>query len=301
VLAASTIALCFDARIAAAQVASADLFAPGDGLLTLDTAHGMAWLDLTATQGQSYDVVAAGFGSYTTAHGFRIATEADWKLLRDAAGILPGDPGASYEPALRLISLLGQTQTNSEGTDHWARGWYGPIGAISPGNAPMASVEAYDFLRLGVFDTNDSRPSSQELPQSGTFLVRAAQPAFSCAGFDPPMDDNVTVHKNRALPLRAQLTNATGFPVTDTSVIARPIIQVQFSSGSAPAIDVTDQALPAGQGTEGNQFVFNGGKWIFNLLTKDYTAAGTYVIKMVSGNAAEYSLQGCVAQFVINP
>ena len=45
------------------------------------------------------------------------------------------------------------------------------------------------------------------------------------------------------------------------------------SFGGADPIDVTAEALPAGLGTEGNQFGFTDEKkWQFNLNTKNYTA-----------------------------
>ena len=58
------------------------------------------------------------------------------------------------------------------------------------------------------------------------------------------------------------------------------------SAGGGAAVDVTDDALPAGFGTDGNEFEYNLGVqvWQYNLKTKDYTAAGTYTITIVSGD-----------------
>lgn len=58
---------------ASAVLISTDLLTAGDGLLTLDTATGLEWLDLTQTVGQSYNSVFAGFGGYTTTQGFGFA------------------------------------------------------------------------------------------------------------------------------------------------------------------------------------------------------------------------------------
>jgi len=126
-------------------------------------------------------------------------------------------------------------------------------------------------------------------------------PVLSCTGFEPPMDSGpVTVKKNRALPLKAQLFDADGFAVTDLDIVAPPVIQVLFDSGlGGDPVDVTGEALPAGQGTEGNQFEFGVDKWQFNLKTKNYTAAGTYTITMISGDSTEYTIETCTAQFVI--
>lgn len=125
----------------------------------------------------------------------------------------------------------------------------------------------------------------------------------TCIGFEPPMDNGpVTVKKNRALPLKAVLNDASGLPITNTDIVAPPVIQVLFDSGISgeDPVDVTDDALPAGQGTEGNQFEFSSGKWHFNLKTKNYTALGTYTTSMVSGDSAEYVIDPtCVGIFVI--
>lgn len=122
-----------------------------------------------------------------------------------------------------------------------------------------------------------------------------------CVGFEPPMDAGpVTVKKNRVLPLKAQLFESVSNPITDLDIVAPPVIQILFTSGITPAEDVTAQALSAGQGTEGNQFEFGTGKWQFNLNTKNYTAAGTYTISMVSGDESEYTIgPTCMAEFVI--
>jgi hypothetical protein len=124
---------------------------------------------------------------------------------------------------------------------------------------------------------------------------------YSCSGFEPPMDkEAVKVKKNRVLPLKAELLDVDGYPVTDADITAAPVIQVIFDSGTAPAEDVSNDALSAGQGTEGNQFEFSDGTWQFNLKTKNYVAPGTYTVTMVSGDENEYVIDPtCTAGFVI--
>jgi hypothetical protein len=125
---------------------------------------------------------------------------------------------------------------------------------------------------------------------------------YTCSGFDPPMDNGpVTVKKNRALPLKAELLDENGTPMTDADIVALPVLQVIYNptAGGDP-IDATDAALPAGEGTEGNQCEFADGKWRFNLKTKNYTAEGTYTITMLSGDNNEYSIDPtCEAIFII--
>jgi hypothetical protein len=113
----------------------------------------------------------------------------------------------------------------------------------------------------------------------------------------------VTARGNRALPLKAQLFDADGYELTDLDMTAPPVLQVMFQSATGgDPVDVTDDALPAGFGTEGNEFEYNlaEGVWQYNLKTKDYTAAGTYTITMVSGNDTEYTIDPmCEAAFEI--
>jgi len=110
----------------------------------------------------------------------------------------------------------------------------------------------------------------------------------------------VTVKKNRVLPFKAIIQDESGNPIIDLDIVSPPVIQVLFGSDIPSAVDVTDDALPAGQGTEGNQFEFGTDKWQFNLKTKNYTAEGTYTVSMVSGDDSEYTISPtCVGIFVI--
>ena len=112
-------------------------------------------------------------------------------------------------------------------------------------------------------------------------------------GFEPPLDQGaVMVHKHRVLPMKAALLEE-GLAITGLDIVAPPVIEVLFSSAAPPSdpVDVTDDALTAGLGTDGNQFVFtDDGKWQFNLKTKDYTALGAYTVRMRSGDPAEYKI-----------
>lgn len=132
----------------------------------------------------------------------------------------------------------------------------------------------------------------------------APAPAYACVGFEPPLADGpVTVKGNRALPLKAELVDQDGFMLTDADLGAAPVVQVVHHSGIAePPEDVSDQALWAGQGSPGNAFVFSDGNWRFNLKIGNYTAPGTYVISMNSGDGAEYRIDPtCAVEFVVMP
>ena len=127
-------------------------------------------------------------------------------------------------------------------------------------------------------------------------------PVDRCIGFEPPMANYpVTAKKNRALPLKAEIFDAEGSPIFGSDLIAPPLLQIWHEYGTPEADDVSDDALPAGQGTEGNQFVFTEDfKWQFNLKTSNYSGPGTYTVIMESGDPSEYVIDpSCLTEFVI--
>ena len=128
-------------------------------------------------------------------------------------------------------------------------------------------------------------------------------PQYSCLGFDSPMSNGaVKVKKNRVLPLKAQLANEDGYLIDGAGLNSSPVLTVLFNSETAMAVDVSSEALSAGEGSDGNQFSFNFDKnlWQFNLKTKNYSASGVYVLSLTTGDATEYRIDSsCVATFVI--
>src|SRR5262249_16256086 len=82
-----------------------------------------------------------------------------------------------------------------------------------------------------------------------------------------------------------------------------PIVNIQFSTGGGPAVDVTSELLPLGQADTGNQFRFDNtaGQWIFNLGAKPFSAPGTYTVTAVAGDTS-YTIQpACAGQFIREP
>jgi hypothetical protein len=129
-----------------------------------------------------------------------------------------------------------------------------------------------------------------------------ATSAYLSDGFEPPMDgDAVSVKKNRVLPLKVRLFRNDGTLVTNLDVINPPVVQVRFVDGEGVATDVTDDALPAGMGADGNVFSYSdNGMWHYNLKTSNYSAPGTYYVEMVSGDTSEYLLSNVIeSSFVI--
>jgi len=128
---------------------------------------------------------------------------------------------------------------------------------------------------------------------------------LACVGFAAPMSKtgSVKVRRNRAIPLKAQLLGEGDILLDAFDLFASPVLNVIYANpGTNADEDVTDDALSAGEGTDGNQFEFNTdtNQWQFNLMTKNYTAPGTYRVSLNTGDSGEYEVDGaCEAFFVI--
>jgi len=98
--------------------------------------------------------------------------------------------------------------------------------------------------------------------------------------FDPPADSNMTLKKGtRAVPLKFELCDADGLPVTD---ILPPVAQVSYI-GPGNSFDFPEEAIQTvGPADPGNTFVLVGDGWHLNLLTKMLTTSGIYRITVVS-------------------
>lgn len=115
-------------------------------------------------------------------------------------------------------------------------------------------------------------------------VCNAAPVVYACTGFEPPMDKDFVVKKkaNRVLPLKMVCKDANGVVLGPNSIPA-PIVQVTKTAPTGEETTPADTYLSAGQGDVGNQFVFDGARWNFNLQTKNFTGTGTYTITAVGG------------------
>lgn len=124
--------------------------------------------------------------------------------------------------------------------------------------------------------------------------------AFSCNGFSSPMDKNVSVKKNRALPYKAVLNDSEGAEINAGDIMVPPVISVSYSSSTSPAGSVSVDTLSPGKSFDGNQFEYIDGKWQFNLSTSNYTASGNYFVEIASGDTGEYVIEpACIGSFTI--
>lgn len=169
---------------------------------------------------------------------------------------------------------------------------------------PAVSIEAYDATNTLV--DSEFAPGNWNSGRGGdpTGFFDQWDPVTVSAAGDTIVKVTVAGNTNQTGidSVENCAMDGSGAELTDLDLLAPPVIQVVFApnNGDAPT-DVTDDALPAGMGTDGNQFEYNieEGHWQYNLKTDDYTAAGTYTISIESGDPDEYELDSsCEAQFV---
>jgi hypothetical protein len=129
-------------------------------------------------------------------------------------------------------------------------------------------------------------------------------PVLSCEGFAAPMDRFPVTLKGkskRVFPLMMNLFDEAGFEQTDMELAAAPVVMVMYTpTNEGEAEDVTDELLLAKKASSGNSFVYTQDLlWQFNLSSRNYTAKGTYLVTVLSGNEEEYVIDpSCVTSFV---
>lgn len=156
-----------------------DFLSPGDGLLTFDDQSGLEWLDLTETQGSSFNEVQSLVLPGGAYEGFRVVTPEEAGGLLSSFGVaaptvelvwfdIPLDAGNQF------INLLGVTASRSL--------WDASIGTFDPGLTPN-SLSSYriqvgeDFVGSGDFArVRLEGEGADSTGGFGTYLVREAAP-----------------------------------------------------------------------------------------------------------------------------
>jgi hypothetical protein len=145
--------------------------------------------------------------------------------------------------------------------------------------------------------SNTVTASSNEAPDVTASHSIPIVPELTCYGFMPPFDQSLSLKQKekRAIPVDMVLVDADGYTVTDADIAAPPVINVYFEGqvfGETPPD--TDDLLPLGSANDDNIFRFDivAKQWIYNLGTKQFTAAGTYTVMVDSGDTSEYTING---------
>jgi hypothetical protein len=176
------------AGLAQATLVKKDLLTAGDGLITLDTATNLEWLDLTATQDLSVDQVLGGAGGWTSL-GFQYASFGQVGNLLNDAGYLGS---TSDYGSMRLVA--DNTSANAFLADFGAT--FAPnitVGFMAEypcGRTIGSSTTCTDYVQINAngaanmgyaIPDSGAFPTSSGRPDIGSFLVRAVPEPSSYA------------------------------------------------------------------------------------------------------------------------
>jgi len=165
-----------------------------DLLITLDTQTGLEWLALTATQNTSYQEILSGFGSYTTTHGFRVATKNEVNQLFQNVGVtnewadIP-DYVQGVSSLFLFFGILTEIDYNSPRTQYQSHGMYlpdQPCCSASPGVSTFSLT--YEYLNPvsgRAYLNNGYTNFDSSFNYRGTFLVREAKSSFPASELQP--------------------------------------------------------------------------------------------------------------------
>lgn len=169
--------LLTSAGIANASLISADYASGGDGLLTVDTATGLEWLDLTATNLQSVNSILGGYGGYIQ-NGFRYATDAEVLALLTQAGITHFDGVLRVQdwPGTQLFQdLFGITNYISPNDPYYSWGMTEPDFGYQAAHLVFVATKPFGYAGGGARFESYGQPFAVT-DTVGSFLVRGVTP-----------------------------------------------------------------------------------------------------------------------------
>jgi hypothetical protein len=309
---------CAAPVIHAAGLVSNDLFVRSDGLVTLDTASNLQWLDISQTEGHSIEELRFGYGGWL-AKGFRFATFEELKGFLSSAGMQEQYPytsptgGAmvgSVEVGQRLLALVGSTfQDEFRGmiAPRPCGSWHSNVCDIHLLNGEVVETDSYTYRidvrrRLdGTIKTIDpSGPSPiwttliTTRDRVGVYLVREAPPRYTFSGFMAPVSNLPKVNAGRAgrtFPLKWQLKDAIGDPVSELAAVK----SISFKSTSCAAFttDPTDAIEALSAGGSDLRFDADSGQFQYNWATPGPAGCYTLFLTVEGGQtfSANFSLR----------
>ncbi|MFN2386028.1 MAG: hypothetical protein ABR576_07045 [Thermoanaerobaculia bacterium] len=121
---------------------------------------------------------------------------------------------------------------------------------------------------------------------------------YRCEGFAGPIEKQMEIPRGRTLPLKAQLLDAAGKPVSAEPLDPPPAIRLVRLDGGTET-DSSDIAA-AGDFGKAGKFVFRESFWKFDLDTADFPELGTYRAELVSGDGSRYRIESpCAVTFIL--
>lgn len=157
--------------------------------------------------------------------------------------------------------------------------------------SPIGDLNAGKNLTIRLINKDGVQVNFDKVTLDGTLSVY-------CTGFLPPFNKQLTLKKNdnRAIPIKMVLRDINGDIVSDADIEA-PVVNVFLDNGPLPTDDgYNPDLLPPGLSDDGNTFRYDPDNqiWILNLGTKQFTALGTYTVRVKVGG---YYLD-CTGTFV---
>lgn len=118
-----------------------------------------------------------------------------------------------------------------------------------------------------------------------------AAPVYRCQGFAAPLDKQgpqpLRIKRGRTLPLKATLIDKSGKTLDASAIKTAPKVKILFRPASGPEADRT-RAIEAGDFGKGRSFVYRESYWKFDLQSDALPETGTYRVRVLSGDEAEY-------------
>ena len=134
--------------------------------------------------------------------------------------------------------------------------------------------------------------------KTGSGAAASSATVYRCEGFAGPIQPRMDIARGRTLPLKAQLLDAAGKPVTAKALEPVPAIRLVRMDGGSE-VDASEQVASGDFGKEG-RFVFRESYWKFDLDTADFAEPGTYRAELVSGDESRYRIESpCAVTFVL--
>ncbi len=134
-------------------------------------------------------------------------------------------------------------------------------------------------------------------------MAASAAPVYRCQGFAAPLDkqgpQSLRIKRGRTLPLKATLLDKSGKALDALAIKTAPKVQILFRPASGPEADRT-RAIEAGDFGKGRSFVHRESYWKFDLQSDALPETGSYRVRVLSGDEAEYRIDpSCELPFTV--
>lgn len=271
-------------------------------------------LGATAAMADTVDFTDNGtFSTQSLTEGIVTVTGSDAVSVRAGRGlgVLGGSPlleagetlSFSFDNVVDNV-LIGDyiaADLDGDGTDLDATIEAFDVNGTSLGSVTTMIDPAFPIDVSGILAVSDLFKFDITISHDGIFVgsvsfqeVSGAE-SFSCAGFASPFHEPLTISKKtkKTIPAKIILEDADAYVITDTDIVAPPVITVEFNGVIFGDDTVDDNQLePVGNSNQGNGFSYNPDmqQWEYRIGTKQFSEPGTYTVAVRSGDETEYTI-----------